>query len=371
MASTQCVVRPYAPSDRDAFLSLYESVWGHAKRPDWFDWRFRANPYRDGVQMVVAADDDELVGAEPMLPFRLHIGSTTVDAYQPVDWIVHPDYRRRGIFSRMTERLLAYCADDATLLFNFPNDALLPGLSKFGWRVVGELPTSYRVQNPRTLFLETVEPDPTSAVTPLLTAATTLTKRGLELLDRLNDRPHDIAVERKAGVAVDGIHGLYNSNPPTRIHVPRDEPFLRWRFANPNWKTRSYIATRRGTAVATVVTATERTPDCTVTMLLDYQPMDTPPSEATDALFARIIRDNRDADVLKMLGDFAPRLRRRHGFYNDTTVSRSRLPTVSTAAVRPLAPADGLDSAEPWSIDGLRLTDPENWLLTLADLDIE
>lgn len=66
--------------------------------------------------MVVAEKDGDMVGAEPLLPFRLRVGPRTLDGYQPVDWIVHPDHRRQGFFSRMTEFFLEQY-DDADLLF--------------------------------------------------------------------------------------------------------------------------------------------------------------------------------------------------------------------------------------------------------------
>ena len=103
--SQQIQIRPYESADRERFLSLYQTVWDQSRSVDWFRWRFEENPYRDGVQMIVAEVDGELVGVEPILPFRLVTIASTYDVYQPVDWMVHPDYRRQGVFTRMTEAL--------------------------------------------------------------------------------------------------------------------------------------------------------------------------------------------------------------------------------------------------------------------------
>jgi len=373
MSSDQYRIRPYEAADRDGFLALYDAVWGHAKGPGWFDWRFRDNPYRDGVQMVVAEHEDRLVGAEPLLPFRLRIGSRTVDAYQPVDWIVHPDHRRRGLFTRMTEHLLECYRDDAALLFNFPNDALLPGLKQFDWREVGTIPTGYRVQNPRALLADSLDSTASVALQPALTVATGLTKQALTLLDRVNAPSDGPAVETYAGVATAPVEQLYSSSPPDRIHVPRDTSFLDWRFDNPRWTTTTYVASRDGEPVATLVAASEYHGGSTATMLLDVQHVAGTPaaSSAVETLFVRLLRDNRGADAVKVPGWFDPRLRRRYGFCNDTTISLTSLPSVSTAAVRPLCPDSDLNAAAPWSIDGWDLTDADNWLFTLADLDIE
>ncbi|MDS0260847.1 GNAT family N-acetyltransferase [Haloarcula sp. S1CR25-12] len=371
MAGDEYRIRPYRSSDRAAFLSLYETVWGYRKDSDWFEWRFRANPYCDGVQMVVAEADDGVVGVEPLLAFPLRIGDQRLAAYQPVDWLVHPDHRRQGLFTRMTERLLQRVADDVDLLFNFPNDALLPGLESFDWRVVGDLPTSYRVQNPRPLLTDAVGPTTERALAPVLWLASAATKWGLTALDRLNAPSNDSTVESHDGVPVETVERLYDSAPPDAIHVPRDDTYLDWRFDNPNWETTTYVATDGGAPVASLVAATERRDGCVTTMILDVQPMDDPGhADVVASLLVRLLRDHRDADVIKSPGWYAPRLRRRYGFWHDSALSASRLPSVSRVAVRPL-PAGDIDDADAWHVDGLSLTDCENWRLTLADLDIE
>ncbi|MDS0280545.1 GNAT family N-acetyltransferase [Haloarcula onubensis] len=370
MAGNEYRIRPYRPSDRAGFLSLYETVWGHRKDSDWFEWRFEANPYRDGVQMIVAEHDDGIVGAEPLLPFRLRVGDQRLAAFQPVDWIVHPDHRRQGLFTRMTERLLQRFADDAALLFNFPNDALLPGLQSFDWRVVGDVPTSYRVQNPRPLLTDVVGPTAERALDPVVRVGSAAMNLGLAALDRIGAPSADGTVEVYDGVPVQTLARLYDATSPSAIHVPRDDAYLNWRFDNPNWETTTYVAAPDGTPVASLVAATEDLDGCTTTMILDAQPMcEVVDGEAIERLLVRLLRDHRDADVVKAPGWYAPQLRRRYGFWHDSALSASRLPSVSRVAVRPLATGD-LD-ADAWHVDGRSLVDRENWRLTLADLDIE
>jgi len=99
--------------DREAFLSLYESVWG-ARRARWFDWRrFVDNPFTDRVELVIAECAGRVVGAEPLLALPLATPAGTVPVRQPVDWIVHSDHRQCGLFTRMTEQLLSTTAERA------------------------------------------------------------------------------------------------------------------------------------------------------------------------------------------------------------------------------------------------------------------
>ena len=200
-------VRRYRPGDRAGFLSLYEDVWGRSKGEAWFEWRFERNPYADDVEMVLTERDGRLVGAEPLLPLRLTDGTNRVVAYQPVDWMVHPDHRRRGLFTRMTERLLEEYAEEAALLFNFPSEELRPGLEKFDWTEVGPVATRYRIQRPCRAVADTKRPD-SRAVSLLARASVPAVRAGLRVADRLSPTADGVSVEQVDGVDVDAVRAV-------------------------------------------------------------------------------------------------------------------------------------------------------------------
>lgn len=370
-------IRPYERADRERFLSLYETVWGRPKSGNWFDWRFDSNPYSNGVQMIVAEADGELIGAEPLLPFRLRTGSTTVDIYQPVDWIVHGEFRRQGVFTQMTE-LLFETYDDAALMFNFPSEVLLPGLKKFGWRVVGDVPMRYRIQRPYRLTYgngnSRVLTDALASSALVLSGPAVMVTLGL--LDRTAPSTPGLTVSRHTQVPVETLSRLYESATPEQFHLARDEAYLRWRFANPNWETATYVASRAGTAEASIVVATEQVNGMRCVILLDVQPMvpRDDRGESFRAALARLLKDYSDADIVKApAGPYSDFLRR-YGFCADTTFPLSRVSTTSTQVVRPLddtAQTDGGVPDEEWTLGGKNLQDPTNWLLMPADLDIE
>jgi len=365
------VVRGYEPGDRERFLSLYETVWGREKSTEWFDWRFGQNPYGEGVEMVVAERDGQLVGVEPLLPFRLRADGEETLACQPVDWIVHPDHRRRGLFTRMTERLLESHVSAATVLFNFPTDALLPGLRKFDWTVVGTIPTYFRVQRPSSLLGAASKAGKVHPVTAATgKTADPLLKRYLDVRDRIEGEPHDVTVERHRGVPVDELVGIYESSRPEKVHVAREEAFYEWRFANPYWVTTTYLARDEGTPVAGVVVASEELVDVHRTSILDVQPM-APEEDVSDAICAlvgAVVSDHRDVDVLKTTGEGLPESAlTQWGFRSGDSFPLSRLSVPTTLVVRPVD-AEGVTTPR---LGGHDLTDPEEWLLALGDQDVE
>ena len=362
-------VRPYRPDDRDGFLSLYERVWGRTKSAGWFEWRFEENPYARDVEMVVAERDGDLVGAEPLLPLPLRVGDRDLFAYQPVDWIVDPDHRRRGLFTRMTERLIDRYSARADLLFNFPSEMLLPGLRKFDWRVVGPLPQTYRVQNPSALVTHKEETTALPGSTVVAGATEPLLHGWLRVRDRFGGSIDDVSVERHGSVPVAELATLTADARPGRLSVPRDRTFYEWRFDNPRWETTTYLARREDEPVAAVVAATERLDGCTCTRLLDVQPMREGEGEsgAVAALLADLVGEYRNVDLLKASTSVFEGALRGRGFLRDDALPLSRVATPTTHVVRPLA-ADG---DLTWHVGGRDLTDPDAWRFALADLDVE
>jgi hypothetical protein len=357
-------IRRYRHRDRSAFLSLYEAVWGRAKDREWFDWRFEGNPYGDGVEMIVAERAGTVVGVEPLLPLPVASGSGTVAARQPVDWIVHPDHRRRGLFTRMTERLLATVEERVPLLFNFPNDPLRPGLRKFNWTELGDRPTRYRFQSPEKIVPD-AEGAGTTAATVAARVGTPAIRAGLRAADQLTSSTARITVDRVDGVAVDAVRRVYGETRPAAIHVPRQRPFLEWRFDNPHWLTRTYVARRDGDPMATIVAATERDDDSTVVSVLDVQPMTTDPERApaVAAALGEVVRDGATADLIRAPSEPYPGVFRRHGFLSDGGFPFERFATTTMHAVRLLSP----DASDALGCDVLN---PDNWLLLLGDRDV-
>jgi hypothetical protein len=323
--------------------------------------------------MTVVESDGELVGAEPLLPYRLRIGETVHDASQPVDWIVHPDHRRRGLFTRMTEATLDRYLPDVSLFFNFPNKQLRPGLDKFDWETVGPVACRYRVQNPRA-FVDRTNADHSAVVALAARVGTPLCSAGLDALDWYTSARAAISVERSSGVRIDAIHDLYSSTRPTETHVVRDRPFLEWRFANPNWETTSYLAVDDGETVGSLIAATERTDAAQICYLLDLQPMQTAAARpaAVEVLLAALLEDTTDVDLIRAPTGYFPGLFRRYGFCRDDAFPLSTATTRTTHAIRtPVMSGASTETATQPKLSAEQLGDPDCWQLTLADLDVE
>ncbi|WP_232702537.1 GNAT family N-acetyltransferase [Halobacterium wangiae] len=361
-------IRRYDPRDRADVLALDEVVWDRTRSESWFAWKYEENPYITEPPVFLALADGRVVGARPFMAFRLRAGDTTLSALQPSDTMVHPDYRGRGIFTRMTEAAIAHYEDRTPeLCFNFPNEQAWPGYEKLGWRAVDEQQTYYRIQNPTAFTGSTLDGQLTKHASRVANpAARTL----LSLWTRVGLSPEAFTVEVESGAPVETLTTLYRREIPEQIHASRDEAFYRWRFASPVWSRRTYVATENGTQVAGLVARTRTTEaGITLTQIVEVVPLagGRRRSAALACLLDRVVADHVDSDVLAATeGALPDDLLVRSGFFPDDRLPLSRFTDHrSTFAVRPL----GDLNEDAWTVNDYRLTDTSNWLLSFCERD--
>lgn len=359
-AADQYDVRLFEPADRERYVALFDRVLSGADT-DWFEWKYEDNPFADHVPIVVATDDDRLVGAKSAVAVRLRAGNETIDALQPADTMVHPDHRRRGLFSRMTEFMKAhYAPRSPELFFNFPNEKTLAGGRKHGWQEVGRLPTYYRIQR-----VSAMAGDQLSG--PV--------ERGFDLFDPFLDayltartelvslRP-DVRVIERDGVPADILADLYRRSVPDAIHAERSEQFYQWRFENPKWTYRTYLAGRSGPDVG-VVTGSGVRDGTEMVNIVDVVPLvGTDRREALKAALTEVCLRNDDADVIAFSGQVIPEdLLSSLGFLADTEFPLSSVSSPNAFVSYPLTD-DG-----SWTVAGRDVRNLDNWLVTFAEQD--
>jgi len=380
-------VRQFERSDRDGFASLYETVFGDARTDEWFDWKFRENPFAEGVPITVAVDpDDGVVGARPMFALPMAVGRSEFLALQPCDAMVHPDHRRQGLFTRMTERAIErYDESEAALFFNFPNEQSAAGNRKLGWRDVGALTTYYRVQSPNAWIDPAIDGGTVAtAVADVAATATDVAATGyLRARDALAPSVEGVDVERRPEPPAELLASLYRSAVPNGFHAVRNEPYVRWRYRNPRWSYRTYVARDDADRpLAAAVVGRKSDGDGAVVRLTDVVP--TPPDDGVlTALLRAVLSDSGDADAVAAPPCLPGDLLSRFGFYPDTepplslagsaTIHVARPATVDVRKSNALSsqPESGPDSgdADDWTLFGRSVTDPDNWALTFGEQD--
>ena len=356
----------FRTGDRSAFLSLYETVFGHRRSPEWFRWKYESNPVVDGIPITVARHGDDLVGCRSFLPLSVAVGGEHHVAFQPCDTMVHPDHRRRGLFTRMNERAIERYADGPpAFFFNFPNANSKPGNLSMGWRPVARVPMYYRPQNATTAMGRWLEAHaatdggPAVGVTESAVGPSPLASihRALDqwLLDCSDDR-----VDRYDRPESAPLEAVYHRAIPDGVHAVRDEAFYRWRFANPAHEYEVYVATRRGAPVAAAVVS----PVDDHLRLVDTLPRRSDAErEAIERAVVAALADHAgpDSDV-GYVAAFGSVLARplRYRFYPDLRPPLNSLlrPTSRTLLARDLPSSPGVERRPPTA-----------WTLSWFDLD--
>lgn len=358
-------IRQYRPEDRDGVLSLDRAVWNRTQSPEWFDWKYADNPYVDHVPVFVAEIAGEIVGARPFMAFQMRLGDKTAIALQPSDTMVSPDHRRRGLFTRMTERAIDYYEGrEPWFFFNFPNSQSRPGYLKLGWQEVGSRTTYYRVQNPDAFLENRLDGKLESLVGNVATSAV----HGYYAARRMTASSDPATVDRHSDVPAALLASLYERRVPERIHAHRTETFYQWRFASPAWERTTYTASNDGEPIASVIVRSRATGDgLTVTQLADVVPMvggDEWVAALSD-IFAAILDDWDDSDLIAAGKSGIPDdLLRRYGFHPDTSPPLSLVADTRMTVTRAVP-----DRGSPWSWNGHCLTDETNWIFSFGEYD--
>ncbi|OYR44593.1 hypothetical protein DJ74_17520 [Halorubrum sp. Ea8] len=349
-------IRPYEPGDRDGILSLYEAVFGRTKDAEWFAWKYENNPYVDHVPILVATADGAIVGARPFFALCMSCNRNHDVVLQPCDAMVHPDHRRQGLFTRMTERAIERYGGDCRYFFNFPNDLSLSGNRKLGWRSVSTLVSYYRIENPGHVAAARSD----SAFARIGGELGTVLAQGYyRFRETLSPSPSGISVRIEGEIPTAELTALYRTSVPDGIHVVRDERFYGWRFGHPDWSYTTYLAeTDEGVQAAIVVgTSTDSGP--TTTRFVDTVPVERTSESVDRALIEAILTDRSDTDVFCTRSQgLTESVLRGFGFRRDDALPLSLLNTQTNHAVRALT--DG------WEPHGVDITDPDNWQLTFA-----
>jgi len=148
-------IRRIGAGEQPAALALLSTALGWST--DAFDerrftWEHRRNPFGE-TQGWGAFDGERMVGLRHFLRWEYRARDGSVGkALRAVDTVTHPDYRRRGIFRRLTLGSLRDIADEGVrFIFNTPNEQSLPGYLDMGWRVVARWPRAWRPASARAL----------------------------------------------------------------------------------------------------------------------------------------------------------------------------------------------------------------------------
>lgn len=151
MKSSDIWVRRPRDSDLPAILRLLQRSLGEGEIPwtrEYWAWKHNINPFGPSAQRVAVVDDD-IIGVRVFMRWNLVADRREIACARPVDTATHPDWRRQGIFSELTRRIVDELrSEGVSLIFNTPNAQSRPANLSLGWSRVGRLRFSRKFVHP-------------------------------------------------------------------------------------------------------------------------------------------------------------------------------------------------------------------------------
>lgn len=124
---------------------------------DFWDWKYSISPYGRASVHVIKFDG-RVAAAASLWPMIFHWQGSRLRALQACDTVVHPDFRRRGLFDALIKARKSRAAElNVDFIFNFPNANSLAGYQKAGWRLLGRVPWYVRVLKPVSLIRDRLD----------------------------------------------------------------------------------------------------------------------------------------------------------------------------------------------------------------------
>lgn len=132
------MVRPYRPADTAGVRAVLEATYGAEATPastyDW--WSFGFTGATSGF--MVAEVSGRIAGVQPMEIFPFRDGTSDLNGGLLTGVAVHPDFRRRGIFSELVKACEAEAwRQGAAFVTTMPNEKSRPGFLKMGYSDLG------------------------------------------------------------------------------------------------------------------------------------------------------------------------------------------------------------------------------------------
>jgi hypothetical protein len=111
-------------------LSLGESLM--PKSEMLWCWKHVNNPFGES-RVLISEENEKLVGLRAFMNWEWTESDTIIRSLRAVDTATHPQYQGKGIFKRLTLRLVSENKQAVSFIFNTPNKKSAAGYLKMGW----------------------------------------------------------------------------------------------------------------------------------------------------------------------------------------------------------------------------------------------
>lgn len=223
-------------------MDLVRACYGEqAEPPAWWRWRhFAYDPERTAIYLATARD--RIVGMRPMTLFDYTLRGERVVGALFSAVMVHPEYRRKGIFTRLVATCLKEAFRRGAVFANtMPNETSYAGFRKLGWHDPGA--RTLLVHPLAFVRLAEARMGGLASALPLRWPLA----RASEAYSRIFVRQRDVGVRfvDNFGEEVGPLSCRFAQGYPG-IMLERPSAWWRWRFARQPWNNYRCLEARDG-----------------------------------------------------------------------------------------------------------------------------
>jgi len=211
----------------DEIQQLYRIVYPD-KDCSKFDWLYNQNP-RGQADMFAFRDSstNNVVGVYVIIPMLLNLQGREVLIGQASDAMVHPDYRRKHIFTKLVTESLRYICNKYEYLIAFPHNISRGGFLRADWVELGDWSTWSLPLQPEAIA------HPLTKIPILGGVVSTLVKLFIDIYINRRSSQYHLPDTRlvplcSKEIEVDDIVSRLTEHNP--VMLVRDSEFVRWRF---------------------------------------------------------------------------------------------------------------------------------------------
>ena len=321
----------------------------------YWEWRYYGNPSIPS-KMLIAESEGEIIGLQPMASLPALAMGQPVTMATLTGVVTHPDFRRKGVFTRLVTQSLEEARQDGDqLVYTFPNRLSLPGFMRAGgWLHVGSLP----------LYVKSLDWDAilqTRMTNPgLVRIASSTARLGFGLIARPRLLPASGVAIRHVAAWDAGIEAFWaraSALHDSHYLVQRSHGYLTWRYVqHPEEQYVLLQAEQQGMIQGYAVVKTTELFDLRAGLIVDLLALHPRVSDALVAGALEYLSEVKAEIAGALISDvlFYPGSLRRNGFV--------RCPIK-------LCPREFFFVAQIISPQATAASDLKNWFLTWGDTD--
>jgi predicted N-acetyltransferase YhbS len=139
--------------DWKQFCQLYQKTFGREVNKAYCDWKFLNNPFGEAFGFA-AWDNNKLIGFVSVWPLRFCFDGEEIIACSGADTMVDIEYRKQGLFTKLTQILLEEMNKRGWLFrYSAPGIMSYPGyIKKLNHQLIGNLPYRVKLHPARMIY---------------------------------------------------------------------------------------------------------------------------------------------------------------------------------------------------------------------------